>query len=83
LKVVFKHGVRRDRLNALFDVGCDINRRYQTGCTPFEYLCNKLGQMDITKIHEGPFHMTENVKQCLQQKPSVKLTRVVAQFIVG
>ena len=80
LKGALSYDIQYEKLKALFDIGCDINASLKYGGTPFVYLCVRLSNV---VIDEMSFAMVENVKVCLQQNPSVQLTRQVTQSIVS
>ena len=77
------YGIQREKLKALFDIGCDINSCYKAGNTPFVYLCDRLSKVVINEKATRSFHMVEHVTLCLQQNPSLQMTRGVAQSIVS
>ena len=83
LNEAFRMGIQLEKLKVLFDIGCDINSCDKDGSTPFVYICEKLSKVVITEDNtKSFFDLVNNVKVCLQQNPSVQLTKDVAQSIV-
>ena len=79
----FRMGIQPEKLKVLFDIGCNINSCGKVGSTPFVYICEKLRKVVINEGNTKTFFdLVNNVKLCLQQNPSVQLTRQVTQSMV-